>query len=193
MIVDSDDYGGAGSSNAPWQHLPLPPSFPGQPRSSIAAAAVTMAQEQEAQLWPNPIQDAAMDIDRDQGLGTTIGTSSGPLPEGELRESPPGFLLQMVKVCLPGHQVGDRVETVTSNDNQEYHAPQVMTPHPLMASPLSVAPPVDVRLPASASSQPGKSNVMPRVLLPLAPGSSILCAPAQPRHIPLNTKALKAI
>jgi hypothetical protein len=106
MIQDSDDYGGAGSSDAPWQHLLLPPSFPGQPRSSLAAVAVAMAQEREAQLWPNPIQDAAMDVDRDQGLGTTIGTSSGPPPEGELSKSPPGFLLQAVKVCSPDHQVG---------------------------------------------------------------------------------------
>ncbi len=45
MIEDCDDYGGAGSSNAPWQHLPLPLSFPGQPMSSLAAAAVAMAQE----------------------------------------------------------------------------------------------------------------------------------------------------
>jgi hypothetical protein len=193
MIEASNDYRGAGSSNIPWQHLPLPPSFPGQPRSSLAAAAVAMAQEWEAQLWPNPIQDAAMEVDRDQGLGTTIGTSSGPQPEGKLSKSPPGFLLQAVKVCLPGCQVGDGVKIVISNDNQEYHAPQVMTPLPLMVSPLSVAPPVDVRLPASTSSQPGKSNIMPWVLLPPAPGSSILHAPAQPRHIPLNTKALEAI
>jgi hypothetical protein len=123
MIEGSNDYGGAGSSDAPWQYLPLPPSFPCQPRSSLAAEAVAMAQEWEAQLWPNPIQDVAMDVDRDQGLGTTISTSSGPPPEGKLSKSPPGFLLQGVKVCLPGCQVGDGVETVTSNDNQEYHAP----------------------------------------------------------------------
>ncbi len=134
-----------------------------------------------------------MDVDRDQGLGTTIGTSSGPLPEGKLSKLLPDFLLQAVKVCSPGRQVGDGVETVTSNDNQEYHAPQVMTPRLSMVSPLSVVPPEDVHLSASASSQPGKSNVMSRVLLPPALGSSILHAPAQSRHIPLNTKALKAI
>jgi hypothetical protein len=131
-----------------------------------------------------------MDVDRDQGLGTTIGTSSGPPPGGQLSKSPPGFLLQAVKVCLPSRQVGDGVKTVTSNDNQEYHAPQVMTPHPLMVSPLSVALPVNVHLPASASNQTGKSNIMPRFF---SPGSSILHAPVQPRHILLNTKAFEAI
>jgi hypothetical protein len=68
-----------------------------------------------------------------------------------------------------------------------------MIPCPLMVSPLSVTPQVDVRLPAFASTQPGKSNIMLRVLLPPAPSSSILHALAQPRHIPLNTKALEAI
>ena len=58
-----------------------------------------------------------MDVDRDQGLGTTIGTSFGPPPEGELSKSLPGFLLQAVKVCSPGRQVGDGVESVTSKDN----------------------------------------------------------------------------
>ncbi len=192
MIEDSDDYGGAGSSDALWQHLPLPPSFPGQPRSALAAAAVVMAQEQEAQLWPDPIQDAAMDIDRDQGLGTTIGTSLGPPPQCKLSKLPPGFLLQVVKVCLPGHQVGDGVETVTSNDNQECHAPQVMTPHPLMVSPLSVARQwMSVSLlPCQVNQRNPTSCQGSCFLQPLAPPSSMPQCNQGTSHLTLRPSTL---
>jgi hypothetical protein len=180
---DTDNQEGAASSCVPWKHSPPPTSYPGQPRSSFAAAAIAMAQEQETHLQINPIQDAAMDVDKNKGLGTHIGTSSSAPPEGAMSESLPqtnpiqdaamdvdknqrlgtcigtpsgappegdmsksllGLPLQVGKVCLPGQQIGDGVEIVMSNDNHESHAHEIMTQHPSMVSPLSVAPPVDV-------------------------------------------------
>jgi hypothetical protein len=86
MTNDTDTQEAAASSSVPWKHSPPPTSYPSQPRSSFAAAVIAMAQEQKAQLQINPIQDAAMDVDKDKGVGTHIGTSSSAPPEGAMSE-----------------------------------------------------------------------------------------------------------
>jgi hypothetical protein len=60
MVDTTLDQDNEDSLTTPWHHLPPPPSYPGQPWSSLALAAVALAQEHEAQGRPNkPIKDAS--------------------------------------------------------------------------------------------------------------------------------------
>jgi hypothetical protein len=59
MVDTTPDQDKEDSLTTPWHHLPPPPSYPGQPQSSLALVAVALAQEREAQGRPNQsIKDA---------------------------------------------------------------------------------------------------------------------------------------